>query len=39
VDISVGSCHQSFTEKFQMCRVSANIVPRLLTDDQKEKRV
>ena len=39
VSISIGSCHQIFTEKLQMCRVSAKFVPRLLTDDQKENRV
>jgi hypothetical protein len=37
--ISVGSCHQIFTEKLTMCRVSAKFLPRLLTDDQKENRV
>ena len=36
VGISIGSCHQIFTEKLQMRRVSAKFVPRLLTDDQKE---
>ena len=39
VGISVGSCHQMFTEKLQMCCISAKFVPRLLTDDQKENRV
>jgi len=39
VGISIGSCHKIFTEKFQMRRVSAKFVPRLLTDDQKENRV
>jgi len=39
VGISVGSCHQIFTEKLQMRRVSGKFVPRLLTDDQKENRV
>ena len=38
VGISVGSCHQIFTEKFQERRVSAKFVPRLLTDDQRENR-
>jgi len=33
VGISVGSCHQIFTGKLQMRRVSAKFVPRLLTDD------
>ena len=39
VGISIGSCHQIFTGKRQMRRVSAKFVPRLLTDDQKENRV
>jgi len=39
VSISIRSCHQIFTEKLQMRRVSAEFVPRLLTDDQKENRV
>jgi len=39
VGISIGSCHQIFTEKLRMCRASAKFVPRLLTDDQKENRV
>jgi len=39
VGISIGSCHQIFTEKLQMRRVSAKFVPRLLTDDQKENCV
>ena len=38
VSISIGSCHQIFTEKLQMRRVSAKFVPRLLTDGQKENR-
>ena len=37
--ISIGSCHQIFTEKLQMRRVSAKFVLRLLTNDQKENRV
>jgi len=37
--ISIGSCHQSFTETLPMHRVSAEFVPRLLTDDQKENHV
>ena len=37
--IRIGSCHQIFTEKLQMRRVSAKFVPRLLTNDQKENRV
>ena len=39
VGISIGSCHQIFTEKLQMRRVCAKFVPRLLSDDQKENRV
>jgi len=37
--ISIGSCHQIFTEKHQMRCVIAKFVPRLLTDNQKENRV
>jgi len=36
VGISVGSCHQIFTEKLHMHHVSAKFVPCLLTDNQKE---
>jgi len=39
VSISIGSCHQNFTEKRQMHRVSAQFVPRLLTGVQKENSV
>jgi hypothetical protein len=39
VGISIGSCHQIFTEKRQIRHVSAKFVPRLLTDDQKGNRV
>jgi len=39
VGISIGSYHQIFTEKLQMCCVSAKFVPRLLTDSQKENHV
>jgi len=39
VGISIVPCHQIFTEKLQMCCVSAKFVPHLLTDDQKENRV
>jgi transposase len=39
VGISIGSCHQIFTEKLQMHRVSAKFVPCFLTDDQKENRI
>jgi hypothetical protein len=37
LDISMGSCHQIFTEKLQMRRVSENSLPRL-SSDQKENR-
>jgi len=36
VGISIGSCHQIFTEKTRMCPVSAKFMPCMLTDDQKE---
>jgi len=39
VGVSIGSCHQIFTEKLQMRRVSVKFVSRLLTDDKKENRV
>ena len=39
VGISIGSCHQIFTEKLKMRHISAEFVLRLLTDDQKENRV
>ena len=39
VSINIGSCHQIFTEKLQMRRVSAKFLPRLSTDDHKENRV
>ena len=39
VGISIGSCHQILTEKLHMRPISAEFVPRLLTDDQKENRV
>jgi hypothetical protein len=38
-DISLGSCHNNLTEKLGMHRVAAKLVPRLLTDEQKEQRV
>jgi len=38
VGISIGFCHQIFTEKHPMSPVSAKFVPRLLTDDQKDNR-
>jgi hypothetical protein len=39
VNISTGSCHQTFTEQIQMRRISAKFAPRLLPDVQKENRV
>jgi len=39
VGISIGSCHQIFTEKLQMGCVSAKCVPHLLTDNQRENHV
>jgi len=39
VGISVGSCHQIFTETLQMRLVSAKFVPHLLTDNQKDNHV
>jgi len=39
VRISIVSCHQIFTKKFHVCRVSAKCVLHLLNDDQKENRV
>jgi len=39
VGISIGSRHQNVTEKLQMRRVSAKLMQRFLTDDQKENRV
>jgi len=39
VGISKGSCHQIFTEKLQMCCVSAKFMPCSLTDDHKENCV
>ena len=38
VGISIRSCHQIFTQKLKIRRVSAKFVPRLLSDDQKENR-
>ena len=37
--IIIGSCHQIFTEKLRMRRVSAKFMLRLLTDSQKENCV
>jgi len=39
VGISIGSCHQIFTEKLHMCHISAKFVLCLFTDDQKENHV
>ena len=39
VGVSIGSCHQIFTEKLQMLFVSAKFVQCLLADDQKENHV
>ena len=39
VVISIGSCHQIFTEKLHMCCIIAEFMPYLLTDDQKETHV
>jgi transposase len=38
-DISLGSCHSILTGKLGIHRVEAKFVPRLLTDEQNEKRV
>ena len=35
VGISIGPCHQIFTEKRQKRRVNAELVPRLLTEIRK----
>jgi len=39
VGIGIGSCYQIFTEKLQIRHFSAKFMPRLLTDDQKDKCV
>ena len=39
VSISTGSCHEILTEKFNLHRVAAKFVPRLMTEQQKENRV
>jgi len=39
VGVSIGSCHQIFTEKLKMRRVSVKFVSHLLTDNKKENRV
>ncbi|XP_067930695.1 protein GVQW3-like [Watersipora subatra] len=37
--LSYGTCHIILTKDLDMRRISAKMVPKLLTDDQKEKRV
>jgi predicted DNA-binding protein YlxM (UPF0122 family) len=39
VGIIRGSCHEMFTEKLKMHRVSEKFLPHLLTEEQKENRV
>ena len=39
VSISMGSCHHILTEKLQVRRISAEFVPHLFSDDQKENHV
>ena len=39
VGISMGSCHQMFTEKFLKRHVNEKFVPRLLSDVQRENRI
>jgi hypothetical protein len=39
VDISKTVCHEILTENLGMHQIAAKSVPRLLTDDQKQKRV
>ena len=39
VGICKNSCHLILTDKLKMRRVAAKLVPRLLTDAQKENRV
>ena len=38
-NISFGSCQEILTEKLHMRRVAAKFVPRLMTEDQKQRRV
>ena len=38
-NISVGSCHSILREILGMARVASKFVPRILTDEQKERRV
>jgi len=39
VGICKSSCHAILTEKLKMHRVAAKLVPRLLTEEQKQNRV
>lgn len=39
VGISVGSCHEIFSDKLKMRRVRAKFMPHLLTDGQKQTGV
>jgi histone-lysine N-methyltransferase SETMAR len=39
VGISYGICQETLTENFNMRRISAKFVPRLLTNDQKQRRI
>lgn len=38
VRINKSSCHTILSEKLNMHRIAAKFVPRLLTDEQKEKQ-
>jgi hypothetical protein len=38
-NISFGSCQGILTEKLQLRRVAAKFIPRLMTKDQKQRRV
>jgi hypothetical protein len=37
--ISYGVCQEILTENVNMCRIAAKFVPRLLTNDQKQRRI
>jgi len=39
VGVSIGSCHSILTDELGMKRVSAKLVPKLLTEDQMEHRI
>ena len=39
VGISVGSCHEIFSDNLGMRRVSAKVVPKLFNFDQKNRRM